>query len=223
MQNNGESLILGWEVTATSASDDFSGVTTWNINLDDGDWTISERTPVETNWYSSTPMSMAITVPDTLLVQFGNYCTQPGGGLTIGYWSNKNGQARITSANLAALRNLNLKNANGSDFDPTTAAQVNKFVLSASATNMANMLSAQLVAMTLNVAHGVDGNAHVLAYDGTVNALLASADAALAANAVTVAASPARTNQERLKNYLDYLNNNGAVVPTQPCAFSFAS
>ena len=82
-------------------------------------------------------------------------------GLTIGYYSNKNGQKTITADDLAYLRTLNLRNANGSDFDPTTAAQVATFLTNANAVNMANMLSAQLIATVLNVRHGLVTSAAV--------------------------------------------------------------
>ena len=52
------------------------------------------------------------------------------------------------------LRNLNLRNADGSNFDPTTPAQVKTWLSKATATNMAYMLSAQLAAMALNVNNG---------------------------------------------------------------------
>ena len=94
-----------------------------------------------------------------------NVCLGPGGGLTLGFWSNKNGQALITSSDLQHLRDdFCLRNADGSEFNPTTAAQVKSFLLGATATNMANMLSAQLTAMYLNTAHGfVNGGAFLFA------------------------------------------------------------
>src|SRR5205823_2315436 len=86
---------------------------------------------------------------------FGNYCKVPSGGLTLGFWSNKNGQALITGADLCVLNGLHLVNASGATFDPVagcpspTSAQVSagktalaNWLLSASATNMAYMLSA---------------------------------------------------------------------------------
>jgi hypothetical protein len=40
---------------------------------------------------------------------FGNVCLMPGtGGKTLGFWSNKNGQALITSSDVTALNALNL-------------------------------------------------------------------------------------------------------------------
>ena len=50
---------------------------------------------------------------------------------------------------LALLAGLNLRNANGTDFNPTTYAAFRTWILAATATNMAYMLSAQLSAMDL--------------------------------------------------------------------------
>ena len=51
-------------------------------------------------------------------LNFGNVCTGAGGGNTIGFWSNSNGQKLIGEDDLLEIRNLNLKNANGFHFDP---------------------------------------------------------------------------------------------------------
>jgi hypothetical protein len=142
--------------------------------------------------------------------------------LTLGYWSNKNGQKVVTASDLTFLSGLFLRNANGSDFDPTTAAKLSTWLLSANATNMAFMLSAQLATMELNVRHpGVSGGALVFAgtppagcsvtVDNgfiTVNNLMTAANALLGTNPVTVAASPARSCEEFVKNALDGANNN---------------
>lgn len=109
-----------------------------------------------------------------------------GGGHTMGFWSNKNGQSVFNSFNgtAAMLNALNLRSANGSPFDlPVTAAGLNTSTSSStlsswlngtSATNMAYMLSGQLAAMKLNVhfagstalakfGSGVNGNAYLYA------------------------------------------------------------
>ena len=82
-----------------------------------------------------------------------------GGGLTLGFWSNKNGQELQTSSDFALLTSLCSRNANGGpqDFASSLAnnkTALNTWCLNATATNMAYMLSAQLAAMELNVAHG---------------------------------------------------------------------
>ena len=48
-------------------------------------------------------------------LNFGNVCIGAGGGHTLGFWSNKNGQALFGTDDLAAMvGGLNLRNANGS-------------------------------------------------------------------------------------------------------------
>jgi hypothetical protein len=229
----GEPKITGWEVQATNLTDLFSNVTDWDILLDDGDWTVSENTPVEPNWFATTATSLLITIPPETTVDFGNACTGtgPGGGLTLGFWSNKNGERLFGADDLALMVSLNLVDGRGRAFDPRDYRAFRTWLLSATATNMAYMLSAQLAAMELNVLNGsVDGNTLVyvpgaLGADSfgyiSINALMVEANLSLL-NGYTVAAGPARTYQELLKNALDAANNNKItfVEPT-PCDFSF--
>jgi hypothetical protein len=95
-------------------------------------------------------------------VKFGNYCfSAPSGGYTLGFWSNKNGQAILSGYDpqwRTLLNGLGLRNANGSLFQvPMTGSFSNAYtvfrtwLLGANATNMACMLSAQLAATTLDV------------------------------------------------------------------------
>jgi hypothetical protein len=156
-------------------------------------------------------------------LNFGNLCLGAGGGLTLGYWSNKNGQAaQFSNAKLAAtlafLAALNLRNANGSDFDPTTYTLFRTWLLGASATNMAYMLSAQLAAMELNVRNGnVSGSSLVYAPGtnsansggyATIADLMAEANTELGLHPLTTSGSPYRAYQEALKTALDRANNN---------------
>jgi len=206
---------------ATQVTSD--GCAIWT-NLDPAfaPYTITEGTPIQSNWFHSTATSMIANV--TTAVLFGNYCTAPSGGLTIGFWGNKNGQALITASDLTLLRACNLVNANGSPFDPTTAAQVKTWLQNANSTNMAYMLSAQLAAMKLNVAHGfVSGSAVDPCSHMTISALISAADASLLAHPLTTAGSPYRRFQESLKNCLDALNNGGPTVSPTPCSYSFGA
>jgi hypothetical protein len=242
----GEVGIAGWKIKQggdasatiyTDASGNFSRT------LDPGDYTFAES--VATGWIqtgntinqsattggaSVTLVSKAYSVsipddqPSTVTgLNFGNVCTGAGGGLTIGFWSNKNGQTAMNDGGtlapeLALLVGLNLRNANGSNFDPTTYNQYKTWLLNALATNMAYMLSAQLSGMELNVEAGfVNGNSLIYAPGttsangagfATVNAVMAEANAELGLHGYTVALSAVRTYQEALKNALDKANNN---------------
>src|SRR5204863_130453 len=126
------------------------------------------------------------------------------------------GGVLITSGDLAALRDLNLRNANGSNFDPTTVNQYQKWLSSSGAPNMACMLSGQLTALKLNVMHGftipvvvVDGARDVAALVAYANCLLSNPIGACGVSfagqngSVTNAGSALRTEQERIKNIIE--------------------
>jgi hypothetical protein len=192
--------------------------------VDPGTYVIAELMPNQTNWVASTPTSVEITLEDgdDETVSFGNYCLKPSGGLTLGFWSNKNGQKLFGADDLALMVSLNLRKANGADFDPCGYSQFRTWLLSATATNMAYMLSAQLAAMELNVFNGgVDGGAFYIPYGGTINDLMTAANNALGVDGYTLAGNPNRDTQEFLKNCLDALNNGASVIPTVPCPYNF--
>jgi len=162
---------------------------------------------------------------------FGNVCLGAGGGRTLGFWSNKNGQAIMKNgdnfaAALAFLSGLNLRNADGTNFDPATYAAFRTGLLNASATNMAYMLSAQLAAMELNVRYDfVNGNALIYAPGtnsanangfATVNAVMAEANTELGVHGTAYSGDAWRSYQEALKNALDNANNNLTFVQPGP-------
>mgnify|MGYP003288354868 CR=1 FL=1 len=226
--NAGDVEITGWEVKV-GAQSSFpitaeTKFTPASIVVDPGCYTAQEGDA--TGWIHTTAKidSAAVVAGGETTIRFGNVCLGPGGGLTLGFWSNKNGQALITATDLQHLRDdFCLRNADGSQFNPTTNAQVRSFLLGANATNMSNMLSAQLTAMYLNVAHGfVNGGALVFAGSNpsgcnvpvngagfiTINALIADASAELCASGLVLAGNPERACQEFKKNTLDKANNN---------------
>lgn len=238
--NDDNQPIAGWKVRIQDKID-YIRYTPVDIIVDPDMYTVTESDTVETNWVHTTPNPVNVTLnpqmpgdPPTT-VEFGNLCTGAGGGLTLGFWSNKNGQALYGADDNALMVSLNLRDAKGSNFDPANYNAYNKWLLSATATNMAYMLSAQLSAMELNVLNGkVSGSALIYA-PGTnsanslgyasVNNVMAEANTALAdPNGYTVKAGPTRTYQEKLMKALDNANNNRNVfVQSTPCPFSFAS
>jgi hypothetical protein len=168
--------------------------------------------------------------------------------LTLGFWSNKNGQKLENCADFTLLTSLCLRNANGTDkdFNASCAASavtanknaLNVWLLNANAVNMAYMLSAQLAAMELNVSHNfVSGSALVYAPcligTGTpgvsslgfisINDLMTAANASLCAHGSTPSGDPNRAYQECLKSTLDDANNNKNFVQGSPCPFSFGA
>lgn len=155
---------------------------------------------------------------------FLNVCLGEGGGMTLGFWSNKNGEKLFGAGDLALLVSLNLRNANGTAFDPASYAAFRTWILNASATNMAYMLSAQLAAMELNVLNGkVSASAVIYApgttsADGfgfaTVGAVMDEANTSLGSFGLTLSGNAERPHQEALKNALDNANNNKNFVQT---------
>ncbi len=244
--NAGDVEIVGWEVKV-GAQTSFpmtaeTKLTPVSILVDPGCYTAQEGDA--TGWIHTTTKidSKAVPAGGEATISFGNVCLGAGGGLTLGFWSNKNGQALITATDLQHLRDdFCLRNADGTEFNPTTNAQVRSFLLGANATNMSNMLSAQLTAMYLNVAHGfVNGGALVFAGNNpsgcdvpvngagfiSVNALLADAAAELCAQGLVLSGNPERACQEFKKNAIDKANNNlnfvqGPGVCPVPTLFTY--
>lgn len=246
MMDSGEQLLPGWMVDVT---DPFNFSTTYFtpasifVNTP-GQYTVSETLP-QGGWLQTSlqvdgayqnaglPSGVAKDATFQLVAEdhdvlFGNLCLGAGGGHTLGFWSNKNGQSQMTgmgmAATLAYLSSLNLKNASGNDFDPTSYNGFRSWLLNATAANMAYMLSAQMAAMALNVQSGsVSGSAQVWTGSGfmSVADLLGAANAALAANAFTPSSDPNRADQEFLKNALDQANNNLNFVQPQACPVTY--
>jgi hypothetical protein len=228
-----DTQIVGWQVRIQDGID-FLRFTPVSLVVDPDTYTVTECSPDALGWRNTTPISQQAVVVDggTTTVQFGNVCLGAGGGLTLGYWSNKNGGKVITGppSLLGGVLALCLRNANGSLLGVVTLANFQKFLLNASATNMANMLSAQLAAMHLNVASGgVNGNAIIYA-PGTnsanafgfakvsdvmteANTLLCSGGASL----IILSGNPLRPRAEALKTALDNANNNLNFVQATPC------
>ena len=245
----GEPAIPGWriekvppdpsDVTYTSASGQYSFL----VPANSGPYTISEVPPPPGwwpagQWINTTPISGTVTVAtvDVHGPDFGNVCLGAGGGRTLGFWSNRNGQSVLNGLDMTAilgeLRALNLVKADGSPFDPYSYTEFRNWILSANATNMAYMLSAQMAAMYLNVRAGfVSASALVYAPGtnsanaagfATVGDLLSEANAELAAHPTAYDGAPWRSYQEALKNAFDWANNNRTFVQPSPEACPFA-
>jgi hypothetical protein len=247
VRDAGEPGLAGWPMTITSVTRGIDSTRPTNIfgnavwsTPTATDYNAFEATPLEGNWIQSAPVDgsgnpinpiTGITVAyyQETRVSFGNYCTRPSGGYTLGFWSNKNGLNRLldggtAAPELALLSSLNLVDANGLPFNPATYTQFRTWLLGGTATNMAYMLSVQLAAMELNVEAGfVNGNLVYAPYGGTINALMAEANTSLGNNPLTFAGHAQRAYQEQLKNMLDALNNGAAVVSATPCSYTFST
>ena len=244
-----------YDANANGINDDGQPITGWKIRITDDvelfrftpvsvivapdDYIVTEFDPAETNWIHTTsnPVNVTVGAGESKTVEFGNLCLGPGGGHTLGFWSNKNGQATMNDggsvcSELTLLNNLFLRNAGGTrmNFGCDYTAFRN-WILGATATNMAYMLSAQLAAMELNVEAGfVNGSTLVYAPGtnsanglgfATVDALMSEANAELTIHGTAFAGDSWRSYQEALKNALDKANNNQTFVQPTPCQFTF--
>ncbi|MFN8265452.1 MAG: T9SS type A sorting domain-containing protein [Chitinophagaceae bacterium] len=224
----GVAFTLGGDATAEQYTD-VNGSTTFG-NLVPGNYTVTETVP--SGYYTTTPVSKNIELNTPVQMQVGNVCLGAGGGHGIGFWMSKNGQQVINDnggpeSELMDLRFMYLRNADGSDFDPWTYAELKEWMKNGNATNMAYMLSVQMAAMYLNLEAGyVNWGAIVytpqcgslgegqfsyvwyLYYQTYYN---------LWFNSLTTAGNPERMYQEALKNAFDKANNNMSFVQSVPC------
>jgi hypothetical protein len=263
----GEIYLTGWKFRIHD-NIDWIRYTPADMVVDPDEYWVSEFKPNETNWIG-TDTGMAPNDPQTgmptkyynladkddVTAKFGNVCVGAGGGLTLGFWSNNNGQAIMKSNDnfagaIAFLNSLNLRNANGTEFNITQSGlngykQYRTWLLGATATNMAHVLSAQLSAMELNVRYNKVGSGKLIYVPGTtsanaqgfatVNAVMNEANQALGVNNVDTS-KPAdgipdvlkimdgnqqRPYYEALKNALDRGNNNLNFVQPSACAYTF--
>lgn len=238
-----------YDANANGVNDDGQEIVGWQFNIHDGinwnretpismvlaedEYTVTEGTPVQTNWKHTTknPVVVNLLNGDNQTVEFGNLCVGAGGGLTLGFWSNKNGEKLFGSDDLALMVKLNLVEGKGKAFDPANYKAFRTWLLNATATNMAYMLSAQLAAMELNVLNGFVNEGALIYAPGTlsanklgfatVGAVMTEANTSLGLNGLVLSGNPERAYQEALKNALDNANNNLTFVQGEPCQFSF--
>jgi hypothetical protein len=266
----------------------YLGLSLANGTADGVPYVVREYRPVQPNWYATGAAILDASNNPSLLVSgskdlqylnqatlflsstipaqtvwFGNVCTGGGYGYTLGYWSNKNGQAAITqyikdqkispaSSFYSGLQSLKLVGNKYSQANPyqsfTSYTDLANFLLGATATNMANMLSAQLLTMYLNTIIPVKNSSgsippttqvslDALIYApgtktgnqnynfATVRAIIQESidELSIAANTWTPSGAKDRYYQESLKNALDNANNNRTFLMPSPdkCLLSF--
>ncbi|MSR63205.1 MAG: HYR domain-containing protein [Planctomycetes bacterium] len=188
VRNFGEVGVANWPIAVNpgnlAGTTDANGTVCFAVPA--GNYTVSEGTSAG-NWVHTTATSYPVVVGDSPncnpSVAFGNYCySPPSNGLTLGFWSNSNGQRILTGSSGKLLSNtlllpsvvtlLNnpcgtgavLRDASGSIHTFTNSySSFRTWLLSANASNMANMLSAQLAANVLDEAfNGLNGSTGVV-------------------------------------------------------------
>jgi len=224
-----ETSINGWKVQVGTTS----YLTPKSLKLDPGTYAVSESNPMQTNWRRTTAGSVQASVIGATgtTVMFGNVCLGSGGALGKGFWGNKNGQALFGADDLALMVSLNLRTADGSQFNPTSYSAFEAWLQKAGSTNMAYLLAVQLAAMRLNVLNGkVDGARLIYAPDTTsanaagfaaVNAVTIEANAELGQHGLTKSGSVFRAYQSALSDALLNGNEKSTFVQASPCSFGF--
>ena len=256
VKDPGEPSIIGWRFQIIADDNGFNTRFTAPLcmTVEAGLFHVFESNTIETDWVHTTLIQKDVTLQagDHTTVEFGNICLGEGKALTLGFWSNKNGQSLETQPGFTLLNTLNLVNQNGSPRDFLGALAPNKtdlstWLLGATASNMAYMLSAQLAAMGFNVFYhsvkfnvGVDPNSFVyapallnptfpptagltaLGFIKVSDVMTAANNTLISPGNYTVAASITRSYEEALKTALDKANNNLTFVQSEPCVHTFS-
>jgi hypothetical protein len=191
----------------------------------------------QSNWVQTEPFNpncYEVTVgPDAIDVDFGNVHLIATNGRTKGFWTNKNGAAMFDDVtDLPAMVALNLRNADGSGFNPISYNQFKTWLNKANGKNMAYMLSAQLAATELDVLNVfITGDPTIYApsllpfiadIPGlsnlgfiSVSDLMTAADVALGLDGVVNEGDSNWAYFNALKNVLDAVNSQ-AVIQVDP-------
>jgi hypothetical protein len=170
----------------------------------------------QSKWYKI----LAVTIVATIMLTTVCLACDPH---TIGFWGNKNGEKVINAFSPAVwiqLSNfLNLKDADGNDFNPTNFAQFKTWLRGANAVNMKYMLSAQLAAaeLTMITQYSPDMMTLMLSVDTRIDpdGAVSLPDLIwLANNALnTLDADADREMLGLYSNALDNFNNNLNIIP----------
>lgn len=258
--------IPNWQILLDNAYANFTnntGLYQFTVSTNSGPYTASETLPATWLATGCTPNQASCDSSKTSATidnvytnnvygpNFANVCVGAGGGLTLGFWSNQNGQLILTGSKTGNTLNGTAMGALSNESTSTllkaglwtgptdTYSHFRSWLLGATATNMSYMLSAQLATMELNVAFTkVSGSAYVYAPNvvalnssipnklGTfvkISDLISAAVSALDADKNALAGDPNRPYQEALKTALDSANNNlnFAEGSLASCPYSF--
>ncbi len=100
--DSGEPILPNWLVHIQDTVDwwRYTGTETEPLTmiLDFDTYTVTEADPIETRWVATTPKSTVVVLSESSPygeAWFGNVYLGSGGGHTLGFWSNKNGEAAI--------------------------------------------------------------------------------------------------------------------------------
>jgi hypothetical protein len=220
VRDAGEAGLANWQVrlvggpSVLSTISDSDGKYHFD-NVGAGNFTV--ELTVQPGWTGTTALAYTIETCACATLAGGDFGVQlqnfQCNARTIGYWRNNHGQALVTQFNiLPTLPNLFIVNQAGQRVAFANIGQYKNWLQGANATNMAYMLSAQLVAMHNNVTVGFvhpDCVVHDPALGHVaIGQVMQQAVASLQAHPFTTSGSPHRAHQAALKDALDRANNN---------------
>ncbi|MGE3173063.1 MAG: SdrD B-like domain-containing protein [Planctomycetota bacterium] len=216
----GEPGVAGCEVRLVTPDSSISAITQADgtyrfVDVDCGSYTVSLAQMPGT--IPTTPTSYEIEVcgcADIAVLPFGKVAENHRcDGHTIGYWRNRHGRRLVDQHGLLAdYAALCLADANGARGAFADLDEYASWLQRAHATNMAYMLSAQMVGMYNNIATGFVSGACPIQDPvlGTIaiQDVVQMARDSLCLHPCTPVGHPERAWQTTLKNALDAANNN---------------
>ena len=221
LDENANDMLDQGEISTTT---DSAG--NYRFEVEAGTYTVREV--LQSGWVQTTENPNPVTGAEGETIEggdFGNSRLAIGGtARPFAFWASKGGKKlfkrALKKASIEYFRSLNLRNADGTDFDPKSKGKLRKWLRDATSTNMSYMLSAQVVVMALNIQSGLisDGQADVVVTDPDgstrtepVVSLISEANAALAGPPeplVVLSGSPLRAQFESLNSALADANSN---------------
>ena len=124
-------------------------------NLTPGFYTVKETMPP--GYFPTTVDSQTVFLNEPQTLNFGMVCLGGAGAENIAFWMNKKGTAAFEQLPywqqdyiFYLLRFLNLRNSDGTDFDPWSYEELSVWLQRSNAKNMAYKLSAQMAVLFLN-------------------------------------------------------------------------
>lgn len=198
------------------------------FNIPDGIYVIKEVVP--SGYHTTVADSQYVYVYGNSSINFGNVCLGGAGAKGMGFWMNNQGKLAFENYQykdylLPTLATLALKNADGTNFDPTTWEELAAWMQKANAKNMSYMLSAQLVTLYLNAEINMLGNRKIYtpqikdwyAYNGFMDVYSLVWYANYVLGQVGINPNISRYQLESLKNLLEHINSDADFVQLHPC------
>ncbi|MFC0679796.1 hypothetical protein ACFFGH_18300 [Lysobacter korlensis] len=155
-------------------------------------------------------------------IAYGAYCVVPT-GQDPWYWREGEGATLVDAQDLAALRSLNLRNTDGSHFDPWSLNDYSVWV-SIDRGSLSKELSVAIGSMTLSIRNGFSNPmSPIMPIRSSLGDLLSAANTSLAADGDARPGDAEYATQSRLQPAIANLPDSNfegttGVLPATPCA-----